>query len=81
MALMTGVIANGLYLRVELPRVHGKFKVQFDLVQYVDHPLSGEKAEVGRETMECEYDLNGPNIFEQCYDHAKVAFPHNTFDC
>lgn len=81
MALMTDVNANGLYLRVELPRVHGKFKVQFDLVQYVDHPISGEKAEVGRETMECEYDLNGPNVFEQCYEHAKVAFPHNTLDC
>ena len=81
MALMTDVNANGLYLRVELPRVYGKFKVQFDLIQYVDHPISGEKAEVGRQTMECEYDLNGPNIFEQCYEHAKVAFPHNTFDC
>lgn len=81
MALMTHEDSNSLYIRIELPRVHGKFKVQFDLIQYIDHPLSGEKAEVGRETMECEYTLTGPNIFEQCYEYAKNTVSYTTIDC
>ncbi|EFN4264641.1 hypothetical protein FQJ03_02655 [Escherichia coli] len=70
-----------LYIRVELPRVYGKYRVQFDLIQYVDHPVTDEKAEVGRDTMECDYDLNGPNIFEQCYNYAKLELPYATIDC
>ena len=81
MALMPDEKAGGLYIRVELPRVFEKHTVQFDLIQYVDHPLTGEKAEVGREVMQCSYDLDGPNIFEQCYNHAKIELPFNTFDC
>lgn len=81
MALMPDERASGLYIRVEGPRVFGKHEVQFDLIQYVDHPLTGEKAEVGREVMQCPYDLAGPNIFEQCYNHAKVELTFNTFDC
>lgn len=81
MALMTDQNSSGLYIRVETPRVSGKYEVQFDLIQYVDHPITGEKAEVGREVMQCPYDLAGPNIFEQCYSHAKVELPFNTFDC
>ena len=50
---------GALYIRVELPRVYGKYRVQYDLIQYVDHPITGEKAEVGREVMECDYDLDG----------------------
>lgn len=72
---------GALYIRVELPRVYGKYRVQFDLIQYVDHPITGEKAEVGRDTMECDYDLNGPNIFEQCYNYAKLELPYATIDC
>lgn len=72
---------GSVYIRVELPRVYGKYRVQFDLIQYVNHPLTGEKAEVGRETMECDYDLDGPNILEQCYVHAKEALPYATIDC
>ncbi len=81
MALMTSKDVEGLYIRVELPRVYGKFKVQFDLVQYVNHPIKGEKAEVGKETMECDYLLDGPNIIEQCYLHAKEKLPYATLDC
>jgi hypothetical protein len=66
---------------VELPRVYGKYRVQYDLIQYVDHPITGEKAEVGREVMECDYDLDGPNIFEQCYEHAKKELPYAKIDC
>ena len=72
---------GALYIRVELPRVYGKYRAQFDLIQYVDHPITGEKAEVGRDTMECDYDLNGPNIFEQCYNYAKLELPYATIDC
>lgn len=72
---------GGLYIRVELPRAHGKYRVQFDLIQYVDHPITGEKVEVGRETMECDYDLDGPNVFEQCYNYAKTQVPYQTVDC
>jgi len=81
MALMTDEKANGLYIRVENPRVHGKFDLTFFLVQYLEHPLSGDRVEVGREERTCEYQLDGPNIFEQCYNHAKVELPFNTFDC
>lgn len=81
MALMPDHKSSGLYIRVENPRAFGKYEVQFDLIQYVDHPMTGEKAEVGREVMQCTYDLAGPNIFEQCYAHAKVELPFNTFDC
>lgn len=81
MALMTNEESRGLYIRVELPRVFGKHKVQFDLIQYVNHPITGEKAEVGRETMECEYLLDGPNILEQCYVHAKAQLAYETLDC
>lgn len=81
MALQTSEESNGLYIRVELPRVYGKYRAQFDLIQYVNHPITGEKAEVGRETMECDYDLEGANIFEQCYAHAKEALPYATLDC
>ncbi len=70
-----------LYIRVELPRAFGKYRAQFELVQYVSHPITGERAEVGRETMECDYSLDGPNIFEQCYVHAKEALPYPTIDC
>lgn len=73
--------SNSLYIRVEIPRIYGKYKAQYDLVQYVDHPVTGEKAEVGRETMECDYDLNGANIFEQCYKSAKTELPYATIDC
>lgn len=72
---------GALYIRVELPRAYGKYRAQFDLIQYVDHPITGEKAEVGRDTMECDYDLNGPNIFEQCYNYAKLELPYATIDC
>lgn len=72
---------GALYICVELPRVYGKYRAQFDLIQYVDHPITGEKAEVGRDTMECDYDLNGPNIFEQCYNYAKLELPYATIDC
>ena len=72
---------GALYIRVELPRVYGKYRVQYDLIQYVDHPITGEKAEVGREVMECDYDLDGPNIFDQCYEHAKKELPYATIDC
>lgn len=81
MALQTSKESNGLYIRVELPRVYGKYRVQFDLIQYVDHPITGEKAEVERGVMECDYSLDGPNIFEQCYVHAKEALPYATIDC
>ena len=81
MALMTDEKANGLYIRVENPRVHGKLDLTFFLVQYLDHPLSGDRVEVGREERICEYQLDGPNVFEQCYNHAKVELPFNTFDC
>lgn len=80
MALMN-VNGGELYIRVELPRVYGKFRAQFDLIQYVTHPVTGEKAEVGRETMECDYDLDGGNIFAQCYMHAKSIIPYSTSDC
>lgn len=72
---------GALYTRGKSTRVYGKYRAQFDLVQYVDHPITGEKAEVGRETMECDYSLDGPNIFEQCYVHAKKALPYATIDC
>ena len=72
---------GALYIRVELPRVYGKYRAQFDLVQYVFHPISGERAEVARETMECEYSLDGPNIFIQCYARAKEVLPYSTIDC
>ncbi|EFO4694450.1 hypothetical protein A3436_14345 [Escherichia coli] len=81
MALKTQEESNGLYIRVELPRVHGKFLAQFDLIQYVDHPVTGVKTQVGREMMECEYALDGPNIFEQCYQHAKTTLTYGTIDC
>lgn len=35
MALMTDEKANGLYIRVENPRVHGKYDLTFFLVQYL----------------------------------------------
>lgn len=73
--------SGALYIRVELPRVYGKYRAQFDLIQYVDHPITGGRAEVARETMECDYDLDGPNIFEQCYVHAKKELPYATIDC
>lgn len=78
---LTNDNAGLLYIRVELPRVYGKYRAQFDLIQYVDHPITGEKAEVARETMECDYDLDGSNIFEQCYVYAKEALPYATIDC
>lgn len=81
MALKTNEAVNGLYIRVELPRVYGKFRAQFDLIQYVDHPVTGEKTEIGREMMECEYALVGANIFQQCYVHAKEKLPYATLDC
>ena len=81
MALMPDEKASGLYIRVELPRVFEKYTVQFDLIQYVYHPLTGEKAEVGRQVMQCLYDLDGPNIFQQCYAYAMNILPFNTFDC
>lgn len=80
MALTTDEVGK-VYIRVELPRIYGKFIVQFDLIQYVDHPITGEKAEVGRETMQCDYILDGANIFEQCYVHAKSKLPYGTIDC
>ncbi|QLP02909.1 Uncharacterised protein [Enterobacter hormaechei] len=81
MALKNNEAVNGLYIRVELPRVYGKYRAQFDLIQYVDHPVTGEKTEIGREMMECDYALDGPNIFEQCYVHAKEKLPYATLDC
>lgn len=81
MALMTDEKANGLYIRVENPKVHCKFDLTFFLVQYIDHPITSEMMEVGREEMTCGYSLDGPNVFEQCYDHAKIELPFNTFDC
>lgn len=81
MALQTSKESNGLYIRVELPRVYGKYRALFDLIQYVDHPITGKKAEVARETMECDYNLDGSNIFEQCYAHAKAELPYATIDC
>ncbi|WP_409248122.1 MULTISPECIES: hypothetical protein [Enterobacteriaceae] len=81
MALKTNDGDIGLYIRVELPRIYGKYRAQFDLVQYVNHPLTGEKAEVGRETMECDYDLDGANILEQCYVCAKARVPYGVLDC
>ena len=81
MALKTEAETSGLYIRVELPRVHGKFRAQFELIQYIDHPVTGVKTEIGREVMECEYALDGPNIFEQCYIHAKATMPFNVLDC
>ncbi|GAB0674824.1 hypothetical protein NB16F77_19020 [Escherichia coli] len=70
-----------LYIRVELPRVYGKYRVQYDLIQYIDHPITGEKAQIDRQIMECDYNLDGPNIFEQCYEHAKKELPYATIDC
>ncbi|MBW9582497.1 hypothetical protein [Escherichia coli] len=81
MALKTNDAGSWLYIRVELPRVHGKYRAQFDLVQYVNHPVTGDKAEVGRETMECDYDLNGANVIEQCYFYAKAKVPFGVLDC
>lgn len=81
MAIKPNEESMGMYIRVELPRVYGKFKVQFELVQYVNHPISGSLAEVGKETMECDYLLDGPNIIEQCYLHAKEQLPYATLDC
>jgi hypothetical protein len=81
MALKTEAETSELYIRVEMPRVHGKFRAQFELVQYIDHPITGAKTEIGREVMECEYALDGPNIFEQCYVHAKEKVPYATLDC
>ncbi|GCL87437.1 hypothetical protein BFD46_05785 [Escherichia coli] len=78
---LTNDDAGSLYIRVEVPRIYGKYRVQFDLIQYVDHPITGEKAEVERGVMECDYSLDGPNIFEQCYVHAKKALPYATIDC
>lgn len=72
---------NQLYIRVELPRVYKKHRVQFDLIQYTDHPLTDQKVEIGREIMECDYDLEGPNVFEQCYNFAKEQLPYDTIDC
>lgn len=72
---------GSVYIRVELPRVHGKYRAQYDLIQYIDHPITGEKAQIDRQTMECDYDLAGPNIFEQCYVHAKEKLPYATLDC
>ena len=43
MALMSDEKACGLYIRVELPRVLEKYTVQFDLIQYVDHPLQWKR--------------------------------------
>ncbi|MBI9595733.1 hypothetical protein MXT04_24650 [Escherichia coli] len=78
---LTNDDAGSIYIRVELPRVHGKYLAQFDLIQYVNHPLTGEKAQIDRQTMECDYNLDGPNIFEQCYEHAKKELPYATIDC
>ncbi|GEM_PF-1545984 len=81
MALKTADINSGLYIRVEIPRVYGKYRAQFDLIQYINHPLTGEMKEVGREVMECDYSLEGPNIFQQCYMHVKSVAPYTTIDC
>ncbi len=78
---LTNDDVGSIYIRVELPRVHGKYLAQFDLIQYVNHPLTGEKAQIDRQTMECDYKLDGPNIFEQCYEHAKKELPYTTIDC
>lgn len=81
MALKTPDATQSIYIRVLLPRVHGKYIAQFELAQYIDHPVTGEKTEIGREMMECDYALDGPNIFEQCYVHAKEKLPYATLDC
>lgn len=73
--------SESLYVRVETPRVYGKFIVQFEVAQYIKHPVTSERMEVNREIMECDYDLAGGNIFEQCYMYAKGVITYATVDC
>lgn len=81
MALQTTDELRGVYLRVESPRIHGKFTVSFFVVQYVTHPIEEVPVEIGREEHHCPYSLDGPNVFEQCYTHLKTVLPYSTLDC
>ena len=81
MALLMVGASDGVYLRVERPRVFGKYKVAFELMEYIYHPVTGERVEASRVSMECDYDIEGPNLLEQCYVYAKGAVSFGTIDC
>lgn len=81
MALKTETPPNELYIRVELPRLHSKYEVQFNLVQYMKHPITKEFVAVGTEVLQCPYLLDGDNVFTQCYAHVKSVLGYSTIDC
>lgn len=81
MALKTEALSSDLYIRVELPRLHSKYEVQFNLVQYMKHPVTEELVAVGTEVLQCPYLLDGDNVFAQCYAHVKSVLGYPTTDC
>ena len=79
MAIRT--VDSEVYIRVERPRIYGKYIVAFDLVEYIYHPFSSKKIESSRSSLERNYNLQGGNIFEQCYEEAKRVTDIEVVDC
>lgn len=79
MAIRT--VNSDVYIRVERPRIYGKYTVIFDLVEYIYHPISSKKIESSRSSIECNYNLQGGNVFEQCYEEAKRVTDIEVVDC
>lgn len=59
------------YLRVEGISLTGKYHIAFNVVSYIKHPLTEELVRVSTEYSECKYNLDGPNVYEQCYESIK----------
>lgn len=80
---------HNVYIRVENPRIHSGLSLSYFLVYYIERPsLPGvvdsspsPMTEVRRNELHCQYDLNGLNVFEQCYNHAKLSLPPPITDC
>ncbi len=67
---------NGhIYMRVRNPSLVGKYHILFNLERCIVSDTPEGVVCVGVETYECEYDLNGSNVYEQCYEFIRSEFP------
>lgn len=73
---------EGVYLRVRNPSLSGKYHIIFNLEHCIKNPLNSDFVCVKTDTYECEYDLDGGNVFEQCYHAVREQKPDAAFiDC
>lgn len=73
---------DGVYLRVKNPSLSGKYHILFNIEHCIKNPLNDDYVCVNVETIECQYDLDAGNVYEQCYLAVRLQNPGVAYiDC